>query len=183
MRGPGVPLIPEGSASGAPVFFRRVWPGKLPATGVATALITVVGGQDGSYLAEFLRSKGYRVVGTTRDAAAALRRPYGHVLWDVELFEGQYFRHTLDDLLVMPLAEEGPAHLLLGMIAARQAAQRVHVRGSFGIVRRGRSPLHSKSKLCIVFSISSAAMSEVDWMPWIFSLNSSGLLARRSASS
>lgn len=99
MRGPGVPLIPEGSASGAPVFFRRVWPGKLPATGVATALITGVGGQDGSYLAEFLRSKGYRVVGTTRDAAAALRRPYGHVLWDVELFEGQYFRHTLDDLL------------------------------------------------------------------------------------
>jgi hypothetical protein len=36
---------------------------------------------------------------------------------------------------------------------------------------------------CIVFSISSAAMSEVDWMPWIFSLNSSGFDARRSASS
>ncbi|MGA2755521.1 MAG: GDP-mannose 4,6-dehydratase [Terracidiphilus sp.] len=32
-----------------------------------TALITGVKGQDGSYLAEFLLGKGYRVVGTTRD--------------------------------------------------------------------------------------------------------------------
>jgi GDPmannose 4,6-dehydratase len=32
---------------------------------VPTALITGVNGQDGSYLAEFLLSKGYRVVGTT----------------------------------------------------------------------------------------------------------------------
>ena len=46
-----------------------------------------------------------------------------------------------------------------------------------------RLRLYSMSNDCIVFSISSAAMSEVDWMPWIFSLNSSGLLARRRASS
>ena len=32
-----------------------------------TALITGVGGQDGSYLTEFLLGKGYRVVGTVRD--------------------------------------------------------------------------------------------------------------------
>ena len=32
-----------------------------------TALITGVGGQDGSYLSEFLLGKGYRVVGTVPD--------------------------------------------------------------------------------------------------------------------
>ncbi|MFN8579833.1 MAG: GDP-mannose 4,6-dehydratase [Gemmatimonadaceae bacterium] len=36
-----------------------------------TALITGVSGQDGSYLAELLIDKGYRVVGTTPDLAAA----------------------------------------------------------------------------------------------------------------
>jgi GDPmannose 4,6-dehydratase len=32
------------------------------------ALICGVGGQDGSYLAELLLSKGYKVIGTSRDA-------------------------------------------------------------------------------------------------------------------
>ncbi|MDO8738900.1 GDP-mannose 4,6-dehydratase [Candidatus Deferrimicrobium sp.] len=36
-----------------------------------TALITGIGGQDGSYLTEFLLEKGYRVVGTVPDAAPA----------------------------------------------------------------------------------------------------------------
>jgi GDPmannose 4,6-dehydratase len=35
-----------------------------------TALICGVGGQDGAYLAQFLLRKGYRVVGTSRDAQA-----------------------------------------------------------------------------------------------------------------
>jgi GDPmannose 4,6-dehydratase len=34
---------------------------------VATALITGIGGQDGSYMAEFLLEKGYRVIGAIRD--------------------------------------------------------------------------------------------------------------------
>ena len=33
-----------------------------------TALITGITGQDGSYLASLLLSKGYEVVGTSRDA-------------------------------------------------------------------------------------------------------------------
>jgi GDPmannose 4,6-dehydratase len=35
-----------------------------------TALITGIGGQDGAYLAQHLLSRGYRVVGTSRDAEA-----------------------------------------------------------------------------------------------------------------
>jgi len=34
---------------------------------MVTALITGVTGQDGSYMAELLLSKGYRVVGVVRD--------------------------------------------------------------------------------------------------------------------
>ena len=42
-----------------------------------TALITGVNGQDGSYLAEFLLSKGYRVAGTVRNLACNLDRIAG----------------------------------------------------------------------------------------------------------
>lgn len=36
-----------------------------------TALISGVSGQDGAYLAQLLLGKGYRVVGTSRDAQAS----------------------------------------------------------------------------------------------------------------
>ena len=52
-----------------------------------TALITGVSGQDGSYLAELLVGKGYRVVGTARDAAAARQTEYSASLDRVELLE------------------------------------------------------------------------------------------------
>ena len=53
-----------------------------------TALITGVAGQDGSYLAEFLLQRDYRVVGTTRDARRTLELPYARALAGVELLEG-----------------------------------------------------------------------------------------------
>ncbi len=52
---------------------------------MTTALITGVTGQDGSYLAEFLRGRGYRVVGSTRDSVRALRLPHAAALTDVEM--------------------------------------------------------------------------------------------------
>jgi len=52
-----------------------------------TALITGVSGQDGSYLAELLVEKGYRVIGTTRDPATALRSPYRAAFTGVDLLE------------------------------------------------------------------------------------------------
>jgi hypothetical protein len=70
--------------------------------------------------------------------------------------------------------EQSAPHLLLSVVPTSEAPHGALV----GVRAR-----YSRSKDCIVFSISSAAMSEVDWIPWIFSLNSSGLLARRSASS
>jgi GDPmannose 4,6-dehydratase len=47
-----------------------------------TALICGVGGQDGSYLAQFLLARGYRVIGTSRDAHSG--RTYNLAKLDIE---------------------------------------------------------------------------------------------------
>ena len=52
-----------------------------------TALVTGVSGQDGTYLAELLVAKGYRVVGTTRDAARARASEHTGALRGVDLVE------------------------------------------------------------------------------------------------
>ncbi len=49
-----------------------------------TALITGITGQDGSYLAEFLLHKGYRVVGLWRKSSATAPNNCGHLLGQVE---------------------------------------------------------------------------------------------------
>ncbi|MBE0613576.1 MAG: GDP-mannose 4,6-dehydratase [Burkholderiales bacterium] len=54
---------------------------------MTTALITGVSGQDGSYMAELLLGKGYRVIGTTRDAAKCARSLSGSLLGKVELVD------------------------------------------------------------------------------------------------
>jgi GDPmannose 4,6-dehydratase len=50
-----------------------------------TALITGIGGQDGSYLSEFLLDKGYRVVGTVPDGDPANIDRIRHLLDRIEL--------------------------------------------------------------------------------------------------
>jgi len=53
-----------------------------------TALITGVTGQDGSYLAEFLLDKGYRVVGMTRRSSTASGERIAHLAGRMELIQG-----------------------------------------------------------------------------------------------
>src|SRR5258708_7119131 len=57
-----------------------------------TALITGVTGQDGSYLAEWLLAKNYRVCGFIRPSVNGQREPLPDVCRHVELFEA----HLLD---------------------------------------------------------------------------------------
>jgi GDPmannose 4,6-dehydratase len=52
---------------------------------MATALITGIAGQDGSYLAELLLEKGYRVVGTTRGSAGSTRERISHIAERVDV--------------------------------------------------------------------------------------------------
>ncbi len=53
-----------------------------------TALVTGVTGQDGSYLAELLLAKGYRVVGMTRRTSTEVHERIEHIVDDVEIVSG-----------------------------------------------------------------------------------------------
>jgi GDPmannose 4,6-dehydratase len=52
------------------------------------ALITGITGQDGSYLAEFLLSKGYHVAGLIRRTSMIIDERIRHIIKEVELVEG-----------------------------------------------------------------------------------------------
>ncbi|HEV7179488.1 MAG TPA: GDP-mannose 4,6-dehydratase [Candidatus Baltobacteraceae bacterium] len=53
-----------------------------------TALITGVTGQDGSYLAELLLERGYRVVGMTRRTSTDVHERIQHIVEDIEFVSG-----------------------------------------------------------------------------------------------
>lgn len=55
---------------------------------VKTALVTGVTGQDGSYLAEFLLEKGYRVYGMVRRASVDKYERISHIMDRIELVQG-----------------------------------------------------------------------------------------------
>ena len=65
-----------------------------------TALITGITGQDGSYLAELLLTKGYRVVGIARRSSTSYFERIGHILDRVELLSADLLdQHSLTDAL------------------------------------------------------------------------------------
>ncbi|MEW6242155.1 MAG: GDP-mannose 4,6-dehydratase [Chloroflexota bacterium] len=53
-----------------------------------TALITGITGQDGSYLAEFLLAKGYRVVGMARRSSTVTYERIQHILGEITVVQG-----------------------------------------------------------------------------------------------
>ncbi len=55
---------------------------------MATALITGVNGQDGSYLAEFLLSKGYEVIGMVRRSSTETSERIQHIQDDMTIVQG-----------------------------------------------------------------------------------------------
>ena len=57
-----------------------------------TALITGITGQDGSYLAELLLSKGYKVVGMARRSSTDTFERIAHILDDITLIQGDLRR-------------------------------------------------------------------------------------------
>jgi GDPmannose 4,6-dehydratase len=59
-----------------------------------TALITGITGQDGSYLAEFLLEKGYRVVGVVRRSSTTPYEWIGHLVDRVELVSADLLDQT-----------------------------------------------------------------------------------------
>jgi len=59
-----------------------------------TALITGITGQDGSYLAELLLEKGYRVVGMTRRSSTDVHERIQHIVDDIEFVSGDLLDQT-----------------------------------------------------------------------------------------
>src|SRR5437867_10883162 len=59
-----------------------------------TALITGITGQDGSYLAEFLLEKGYRVVGVVRRSSTTPYERIGHLIDRVDLVSADLLDQT-----------------------------------------------------------------------------------------
>jgi GDPmannose 4,6-dehydratase len=65
-----------------------------------TALITGITGQDGSYLAELLLNKGYRVIGLTRRSSTTVTTRISHLLEKIELMPGDLLdQSSLMDVL------------------------------------------------------------------------------------
>jgi GDPmannose 4,6-dehydratase len=61
-----------------------------------TALITGITGQDGSYLAEFLLEKGYRVVGVVRRSSTTPYERIGHLIDRIEMISADLLdQHSL----------------------------------------------------------------------------------------
>ena len=73
-----------------------------------TALITGITGQDGSYLAELLLSKGYRVVGVARRSSTVTYERIEHLLDDITVVQGDL--HDQGSLLSL-LEEYEPAEV------------------------------------------------------------------------
>src|SRR3989304_3029049 len=67
-----------------------------------TALITGITGQDGSYLAEFLLSKGYRVVGMVRRSSTVNYDRIKHFQNDIEIAQGD----LLDQMSIVDILRE-----------------------------------------------------------------------------
>jgi GDPmannose 4,6-dehydratase len=59
-----------------------------------TALITGITGQDGSYLAELLLEKGYRVVGMTRRSSTDVHERIQHIVDEIEFVSGDLLDQT-----------------------------------------------------------------------------------------
>jgi GDPmannose 4,6-dehydratase len=70
-----------------------------------TALITGITGQDGSYLAELLLDKGYRVVGMTRRSSTTGAERIEHILDRLELIQGDLLDQAS---LVAAMRESAP---------------------------------------------------------------------------
>jgi len=73
-----------------------------------TALITGITGQDGSYLAELLLSKGYRVVGVARRSSTVTNERIEHLLDDITVVQGDL--HDQGSLLAL-LEEYDPTEV------------------------------------------------------------------------
>jgi GDPmannose 4,6-dehydratase len=71
-----------------------------------TALVTGITGQDGSYLAELLLERGYRVVGMTRRTSTDVHERIHHLVDDIEFVSGDVLDQTSVTSIVRDVAPD-----------------------------------------------------------------------------
>jgi GDPmannose 4,6-dehydratase len=84
-----------------------------------TALITGINGQDGSYLAELLLERGYRVVGLTRSDAPARHERIDHLPQGIELVQGS----LLDERSLQRILEQHRPREIYNLAARASSTQ------------------------------------------------------------
>lgn len=72
-----------------------------------SALITGITGQDGSYLAESLLEKGYRVVGMTRRTSTDVHERIEHIVDRIEIVSGDLLDQSSMTNLVAQVLPDG----------------------------------------------------------------------------
>ena len=127
-----------------------------------TALITGVSGQDGSYLAEFLLSKDYEVIGTTRDARRALELPYARALAGVDLVE---------------VSPNPQIPVILSLIEQRKPDEIYHLGGPSRVSSSWEDPHGTMVDIVIPVAVMVEAMLEMLPAPRLFVAGSSEVLA------
>lgn len=78
-----------------------------------TALITGITGQDGSYLAELLLEKGYKVYGLVRRISVPNMENIGHIAGDIEIISGD----LLDESSLIRAVEKAAPHEVYNLAA------------------------------------------------------------------
>ena len=104
-----------------------------------TALITGITGQDGSYLAEFLLEKGYKVVGIVRRSSTTPYERISHLVDHIELLSSIVSRNGMLEAEIRLLSVDG-----VRAEPARAASLRCCVKcGAFDSLERNRARLMS----------------------------------------
>jgi GDPmannose 4,6-dehydratase len=127
-----------------------------------TALITGVGGQDGSYLAEFLLARDYRVIGTTRDAHRTLESPHATALAGIELVVGEI---------------NSPSNPVLDAIKRERPDEVYHLAGPSHVGQSWSDPVATQTAIALsTYLLLDAVMEDLP-SPRVFFAGSSEIFA------
>jgi GDPmannose 4,6-dehydratase len=131
-----------------------------------TALITGIAGQDGSYLAEFLVSKDYEVIGTTRNARRALELPYARAFAGVDLVE----------------VTGNPASPEVGaLIDSRRPDEIYHLGGPSSVSRSWADPAETMAGIVLPVGMMVEQLLEMLPAPRLFFAGSSEVFAAQDS--
>jgi GDPmannose 4,6-dehydratase len=132
-----------------------------------TALVTGITGQDGSYLAELLLDKGYRVVGMTRRTSTEVHERIEHIVGNIEIVSGDLLDQSSIQSIVAQYAPDEVYNLAAQSFVPASWEQPV-LTGEFtalGVTRMLEAIRHVNSKIKFYQASSSEMFGKVVEVP------------------